>query len=73
VIKNYVKQNHNKNSHPDKAGIPQFCIFNFDFCIFKLTVGQFGYLIPLARQKNLANTDFRYYNAVLALERRCVN
>jgi len=34
-------ENHNKNSYPDKVGIPQFCIFNFDFCIFKLTVGQF--------------------------------
>jgi len=30
-----------KNSDPDKVGIPQFLVFNFDFCIFKLTIGQF--------------------------------
>jgi len=40
-MNNYVKQNHNENSRPDLVGIPQFCIFNFDFCILKMTNGQF--------------------------------
>jgi len=34
-------KNNNKNSHPAlkifKYWVPQFCIFNFDFCILKLT------------------------------------
>jgi len=34
-------KNNNKNSHPAlkifKCWVPQFCIFNFDFCILKLT------------------------------------
>jgi len=38
---NYIKQNRNENSHPAlkifKCWVPQFCIFNFDFCILKLT------------------------------------
>ncbi len=38
---NYAKQNRNENSHPAlkifKCWVPQFCIFNFDFCILKLT------------------------------------
>jgi len=38
---NYAKQNRNENSHPAlkifKCRVPQFCIFNFDFCILKLT------------------------------------
>ncbi len=42
-VTNNDEKNHNENSHPDKVWIPQFCIFNFDFCILKLTVGQFEY------------------------------
>jgi len=38
---NYAKRSLNQNTNPDAVGIPQFCIFNFDFCILKLTVGQF--------------------------------
>jgi hypothetical protein len=34
-------KNHNKNNHPDFVGIPQFCFFNFYFCILKLTIGRF--------------------------------
>jgi len=37
-------ENKNENIHPNRVGIPQFCIlrllsgqvFNFDFCILKL-------------------------------------
>jgi len=45
VIHNYGKQNYNENSHPDSVGVPQFCILNFDFCILKLTDGQFEFLL----------------------------
>jgi len=41
VINDYGKQKYSKNSHPDKVGIQQFYIFNFDFYILKLTIGQF--------------------------------
>jgi len=41
TMNNYAKQNRNENSHPAlkifKCWVPQFCIFNFDFCILKLT------------------------------------
>ena len=36
-----TEQANNQNSHPDNLGIPQFCIFTFNFCILKLTIGQF--------------------------------
>jgi len=41
MLNSYETQDHNQNSHPDTVGIPQFCIFPFDFCILKLTFGQF--------------------------------
>jgi len=40
-----VTQKINKISHPAlkifKCWVPQFCILIFDFCILKLTIGQF--------------------------------
>jgi len=36
-----MKNKNIKVSYSDEVGIPQFCIFNFYFCILKLTSGQF--------------------------------
>jgi hypothetical protein len=41
LIYSFEKRNNIKNSHPDEVGIPKFCIFNFDFCVLKITVSQF--------------------------------
>jgi len=41
MVNSYERQSYDWNSHPDNVGIPQFCIFHFDFCILKLTLGQF--------------------------------